>query len=112
MSDHTKPTMTYAEVHTSKIGTTLTSFKAQMKKDLSEWETRLEAHMNDLNKNLFLRIVDSLGQAILDIDSITKLLIALVTDNGADSYGLEGLGLPESEPLLKTAIIEKVLNSD
>ena len=32
MSDYTKPTMTYAEVHTSKIGTTLTSFKAQMKK--------------------------------------------------------------------------------
>ena len=112
MSDHTKPTMTYAEVHTSNIGTTLTSFKAQTKKDLSKWETYLEAHMDDLNKKSYLRIVNYLGQAILDIDSITKLLIELVTDNGADSCGLEGLGLPESEPLLKTAIIDKVLNSD
>jgi hypothetical protein len=104
--------MTYTEVNTSNIRTTLTSFKAQMKKDLSKWETRLEAHMDELNKNLYLRIVDYLGQAILDIDSITKLLIELVTGNGADSCSLEGLGLPESEPLLKTAIIKKVLNSD
>ena len=68
--------------------------------------------MDDLNKNAYLRIVDFIRQAILDIDSITKLLIELVTDIVADSDGLEGLGLPESEPLLKTAIIEKVLNSD
>ena len=99
MCDRTKPTMTYAKVHTSDIGTTLTSFIAQMKIDLSKWEAYLEAHMDDLNKNSYLRIVNYLRQAILDIDSITKLLIELVTDNGADSYGLEGLGLPESEPI-------------
>ena len=68
--------------------------------------------MNDSNQNTYLRIVDSLGQAIVDIDSITHLLIELVTDNGADRCCLDELGLPESEPLLKTAVIKKVLGDE
>ena len=99
MRDRTKSTMTYAEIHSSNIGTTLTGFKAQMKIDLSKWEIYPKALVDDLNRNAYLRIVDYIRQAILDIDLITKLLIELVTDNGADSHGLEGLRPPESEPI-------------
>jgi hypothetical protein len=96
MCDRTRSTMTYSEVHASHIGTTLTGFKAQLKLDLINWEITKD----DLHRHAYSMLVDHSKQAILDIDSITKLLVELVTDNGADNYGVEeGLELPESEPV-------------
>ena len=74
-----------------------------MKIKLSTAKNYLAKHMDDLNcRNTYLKIVYFIRQAIRDIDLITKLLIELVTDNGPDSEGyhtIEGLGLPESEPI-------------
>ena len=109
--DHTKTMMTHREVFGSNIGASLTAFKEQMRIKLRYAKEYLAEHLDEWESNgaicflslsLYRTIILFSEQAIEDIDLISELLIEFVRNNGWDPesyHTIEGLGLPEGEPI-------------